>query len=306
MSPIFRTHCRYCEQRIWTFPEPYYSWMRTTMLLRNSLVPYIYSTAYLQAYLGGRGIVSPMYYDYPESDEAYTYETQYMFGPALLASPIAVQPASQNASATVRKAIWLPPDTAWLDLLTGTLESGPQRLNRSYSLNQLPLFAKAGAVLPTRALAAQHQNYPDAIRWKLIKGSGNGSGDLYEDAADNMNYKQGEATLTRLTYTGDVAKMEALNVVISPAAPLSPGGTAPPGMPTKRVHSIELAGVSSLPSSAACAGDTLGPVAPESGPGFWKTVVNSTLTGSTLESVVIACAPQPLSGAVKLRAQFSA
>jgi hypothetical protein len=295
VAPIFRTHCRYCEQRIWTFPEPYFSWMRTTMLLRNTLVPYIYTTAYRQAYLNGRGLVSPMYYEFPDADEAYAYETQYMFGPALLAAPIAVQPQSTNTSATVSKAIWLPQGVLWLNLLSGDLEAGPMHLNRSYSLNQLPLFAKAGAVLPTRMLAAQHQPFPAAIRWKIIKGADKGAGELYEDEGDNMNYQQGQAALTTLSYVSTHRPAWSMEVAILPATPASANGSLPTGMPEQRVHSLELTGVTEMPISASCSGIKLKEVTPESGPGYWRTPANSSLTGSTMVSIVVECQAQNMS-----------
>lgn len=259
------------------------------MLLRNTLVPYIYTTAYRQAYLNGRGLVSPMYYEFPDADEAYAYERQYMFGPALLAAPIAVQPQSTNTSATVFKPIWLPESVLWLNLLNGDLEAGPMHLNRSYSLNQLPLFAKAGAVLPTRTLAAQHEPFPAVIRWRIIKGADKGAGELYEDEGDNMNYQQEQAALTTLSYVSTHKPTWSMEVAILPATPASANGSLPSGMPEQRVHSLELTGVTEMPSSALCNGIKLEKVTPESGPGYWRTPVNSTLTGSTMVSIVVEC-----------------
>lgn len=99
-SPIFRTHCRYCEQRIWTFGTVYYPWMAATMWLRDALVPYIYTAARF-AEDSGVGLLRPCYYEFPTADEAYIYEEQYIFGPDVLVSPVTTAPdVSRNQIAT--------------------------------------------------------------------------------------------------------------------------------------------------------------------------------------------------------------
>ena len=59
---------------------------RDAIYLRYALIPYIYTMA-RWSYDTGVGMCRPMYYDYPEADEAYRYEGQYMFGNDILGSP---------------------------------------------------------------------------------------------------------------------------------------------------------------------------------------------------------------------------
>ena len=87
-----------------------YEIMRRFLLIRASLVPYIYSSARL-AYDEGLSLLRPLYYLFPEASEAYSYDHQYMFGPDLLLAPVTqpVDPASQ----LVTKDIWIP-EVSWL------------------------------------------------------------------------------------------------------------------------------------------------------------------------------------------------
>ncbi|MCU0646153.1 MAG: hypothetical protein MUC94_18080 [bacterium] len=89
-SPILRTHTTRnpnAERRIWAYPTDYFLIMREAVLLRYALIPYIY-TASRNAYDTGVSICRPMYYDFPESEDAYLFKDQYMFGDDLLVAPI--------------------------------------------------------------------------------------------------------------------------------------------------------------------------------------------------------------------------
>ena len=82
-----------------------YEIMRQFMILRASLVPYIYSSARL-AYDEGLSLLRPLYYLFPEDPEAYMFDHQYMFGPDLLVAPV-TQPVD-SVSQMVSKEIWIP------------------------------------------------------------------------------------------------------------------------------------------------------------------------------------------------------
>jgi len=144
-SPILRTHTTKnpeAERRIWAYPVDYFLIMREAFLLRYALIPYIY-TAARQAYETGVSICRPMYYDYPEASEAYEFKDQYLFGDNLLVAPITapVSPDSLLAS----KTIWLPEGT-WIEWPTGARLQGPARLVRTFALDEIPVYVKAGSI----------------------------------------------------------------------------------------------------------------------------------------------------------------
>ena len=72
-SPILRTHTTKnpdSERRIWAYPEPYSSMLRSAFQLRYALQPYIYTEA-RRTYDTGVAFFRPLYYDWPEANEAY-------------------------------------------------------------------------------------------------------------------------------------------------------------------------------------------------------------------------------------------
>ena len=79
--------------------------MRKFFILRAALVPYIYSSA-RQAYDEGLSLLRPLYYLFPEAEEAYTHDLQYMFGPDLLVAPV-TQPVDPTTGMATMD-IWIP------------------------------------------------------------------------------------------------------------------------------------------------------------------------------------------------------
>jgi hypothetical protein len=110
-SPILRTHTTKnpdAERRIWAYPPEYARAMRDTFLLRYALIPYIY-TASRQTYDTGVPFLRPMYFEYPASEEAYTFKEQYLFGDDMLVAPVVSARSKDTRLAT--KSLWLPPGT---------------------------------------------------------------------------------------------------------------------------------------------------------------------------------------------------
>ncbi|MDP4207168.1 MAG: glycoside hydrolase family 31 protein, partial [Bacteroidota bacterium] len=82
LSPIFRTHSTkdpHIVKDIWNFPHEYSSIITEVVNERYALVPYIYTMA-RKTYDTGISLCRPMYYDYPEKQEAYSFKNEYMFG----------------------------------------------------------------------------------------------------------------------------------------------------------------------------------------------------------------------------------
>ena len=146
-SPILRTHTTKnaeAERRIWAYPEPYSGLMRQAFHQRYALEPYIYTEA-RRTYDEGVAFLRPLYYDWPEADEAYQAKGEYLFGEQLIVSPITApaNPATQLAE----QRIWLPPGE-WIEWPTGRRFVGPVSLDRSFSIDQIPVYARSGAIIP--------------------------------------------------------------------------------------------------------------------------------------------------------------
>jgi alpha-glucosidase len=146
-SPILRTHTTKnpdAERRVWAYPEPYSSILRSTFQLRYALEPYLYTEA-RRTYDTGVAFFRPLYYDWPEETAAYESKGEYIFGDQMLAAPVTA-PADKISGLATEK-IWIP-QGEWVEWPTGKHLSGPATIERSFSIEQTPVYLRAGAIVP--------------------------------------------------------------------------------------------------------------------------------------------------------------
>jgi len=180
LSPVLRTHTTTnpaAERRIWAFDKPYFDAMRDAFRLRYSLIPYIYTMA-RKCHDTGLPLCRPMYYEWPELDEAYERPNQYMFGDDLLVAPV-IKPGSAITGMS-EVDVWLPPGQ-WIHWFTGAIFEGSRQIKLPVALDEIPLFARAGSVIPTtypRQRSDRQANGPLIIN--VFPGCG-GEFVLYED-----------------------------------------------------------------------------------------------------------------------------
>lgn len=192
-SPILRTHATaagHIERRIWKYAN--FEQMRDAIYLRYALIPYIYTMA-RWSYDTGVGMCRPMYYDYPEADEAYRYEGQYMFGNDILVAPVTSSDKGTNVS---EKDIWLP-EGKWYEVMTGELIDGGSVVTRSFTREQIPYYYREGAIIPLYPRMMHLKKRPETLTLQFTPGA-RGEFNYYEDAGNNADY-QTACTFTRIT-----------------------------------------------------------------------------------------------------------
>lgn len=192
-SPILRTHATaasHIERRIWMFPN--FTQMRDAIQLRYKLIPYIYTYA-RHSYDTGVGICRPMYYDYPELEEAYHYEGQYMFGDNILVAPIT---ESDNGTNSIDKTIWLP-EGKWYEVATGEVLEGNQVITHKFTQDQIPYYYSEGAIIPLYPKISHLKERPDTLILQFAPGSA-GEFNYYEDEGNSTNYET-DYTFTKIT-----------------------------------------------------------------------------------------------------------
>lgn len=191
-TPIFRSHATddsRIERRIWKFPN--FSKLRDAVKLRYALFPYIYTMA-RETYDTGIGMCRPLYYEYPECEEAYKYEGEYFFGNDILVAPI-TEPASADGVAS--KEIWFP-EGKWWDVSHAELIEGPCVKTLDFSQDQIPFFFKEGAMIPLNLSTVRNVTTPaTSLIINTVAGK-EGVGSLYEDSGDNTDYANVYATTT--------------------------------------------------------------------------------------------------------------
>jgi len=234
-SPILRTHAtknldNERERRIWAYPEPYAEHMRDAFNLRYALLPYLYTEA-RTTYDSGVAFLRPLYYDWPEEPAAYAQKGQYAFGDQLFVVP--VTQAMHAGSRLARVEVWIPPGR-WIEWPTGREFSGPQMVERHFSLEQIPVYARAGAILPMQpAMLRADERSLDPLLLTVFPLMDGGSSEyrLYEDNGNGTDYRRGASRWTPISaeQRGDELRIE-----------VHPGQGTFPGMVERRSYQLRL------------------------------------------------------------------
>lgn len=188
-TPIFRTHAatgQGIERRIWLYDN--FSDLNRAVKLRYALFPYIYAMA-RKCYDTGVGICRPLYYEYPETEEAYTVKNQYFFGDDILVAPIA-EPGKEGAT---EKEVWLP-EGEWWSPSHNRMLSGNARMKLTFDHSQYPWFIRRGGIVVMNPESVRRvSERPDTLIVNFVAGE-SGSAVLYEDAGDTDRYPTEYAT----------------------------------------------------------------------------------------------------------------
>lgn len=224
-TPVFRTHATNwegIERRIWKYEN--FPSLLETVKLRYALMPYIY-TAARQAYDTGVSLCRPLYYEWPEVNNAYLFEDEYMFGDDILVAPVVTKPGSDGMTA---RRIWLP-EGHWFDVCRNKIVNGNRIFTDSYAMEEIPYFYRAGSIIVNNPPMMNLNTRPDRLILKVVPGS-NGKTSLYEDEGDTEGYKQGAYTTTEISHEGN-------SLTIHPRVGKFPG------MPETRSYTVEFLAV---------------------------------------------------------------
>ncbi len=190
-TPVFRTHSSknaLLERRVWAYPPVYSEPMQEAIRLRYDLSYYIYDMA-REAYDTGVSICRPMYYDWPESDQAYSMKEQYMFGNQILATAVC-SPVSPDTGLAGRE-IWFPEGCDWYDMATGMVYAGGQTRLLQYTIDENPWYVKAGSVLPLADESlGSLQEKSKVLRLLVVPGDGHAEYVHYEDDGTSQAYSR--------------------------------------------------------------------------------------------------------------------
>lgn len=194
-QPIFRVH-GHGDRLPWSYPGATKDAAEKFIRLREALVPYSYSLA-AQANQTGIPMVRAMYLNYPQYDQAYTYKTQYLYGDDVLVAPITTP---NDASGHGSVSVWFPPGR-WTDYFTGQTYTGPSTRTITAGLGTMPVFLKAGAVVPERTDYVDNvdQRPLDQVTLDVAPGAP-GRFNLYEDAGEGNGNEHGRSATTPIHY----------------------------------------------------------------------------------------------------------
>ncbi|MCU4972279.1 DUF5110 domain-containing protein [Halobacteria archaeon AArc-m2/3/4] len=205
--PLFRSHGTNTAREMWRFGEPGDATYDTLVKfdeLRYRLLPYIYSLAgweTLEDYTTFRHLA----FDFREDQRVHDVTDQFLCGPSLMVCPV-TEPMYYEAESTPlsgkakAREVYLPEGTEWYDFWTGERYDGGQTILADAPLEKVPLFVRAGSILPMGPIVQHTDENPDAA-WELRVYPGrDGSFELYEDAGDGYEYEDGAYATTDLEW----------------------------------------------------------------------------------------------------------
>jgi alpha-D-xyloside xylohydrolase len=197
-SPIFRVHGTRNpdENELWSYGADAQKILVNYDTLRYRLMPYIYSEAWQVTSQHGT-LMRPLVMDWREDVEAQNTGDEYMFGLAILVNPVTTQGATS-------RTVYLPQAT-WYDFWTGEKQEGGKRITADAPIEKLPLFVRAGSIIPMGPKMEWTTEKPaDPIELRIYPGA-DGDFTLYEDQNDGYAYEKG-AHATIALHWDDAAK----------------------------------------------------------------------------------------------------
>lgn len=222
--PIFRTHGHRSNEENELFSYgPVTPILVSYDKLRYRMMPYIYSLAW-KVTSDDATMMRPLVMDWRTDDKVWDIGDEFMFGPSILVSPVTQQGATE-------RYLYLPPAPHWYDFWTGKETQGDQRFDASAPLDRIPLYVKAGSILPLGPEIEYAGEKPDApIEVRVYRGA-NAHFDLYEDQGDTYNYEKGEKSVIPMDWN-DVAQTLTIGARVG----------SYPGMPQRREFRVVFVG----------------------------------------------------------------
>ncbi|MBR1668445.1 MAG: DUF5110 domain-containing protein [Bacteroidaceae bacterium] len=192
-APLMRVHGYMSDTEPWRYGKEAQEIFTQCIRERYRLLPYIYSNA-ADVSLKGGTLMRPFVFDFPNDNEALAQQNEYMFGHSLLINPVT------EAGVSTWKT-YLPQHKAgWYDYATGTHYSGSLSVNAPVTLATIPVFVKAGSILP---IGSDRQSTADQVEGLMtlrVYPGADAEFTLYEDEGTNYNYEQGKFATIRMAW----------------------------------------------------------------------------------------------------------
>ena len=179
--PVFRTHGQRYSNELWTYDKVFPA-LLVVDRLRYRLLPYVYSLAW-KVTSEDYTIQRPLVMDFREDPATWEIGDQFLFGPAILVSPVVTEHATS-------RSVYLPSGAGWYDFWTGERTVGGVNVTVPAPLDRIPLSVRAGSILPLGPVIEYAGQASDPIELRVYPGA-DGDFTLYEDEGDSYRYERG-------------------------------------------------------------------------------------------------------------------
>ncbi|WFB64891.1 glycoside hydrolase family 31 protein [Sphingobacterium sp. WM] len=184
-SPFMRVHSAgdTRDREPWSFGPEWEAICKKFIELRYKLLPYIYSTFWLQ-HKYGEPILRPIAMLEQEKAKNMIREEEFGFGNQLLVSPV-LHPGQAN------KIVYLPEGT-WYYYFDNTYYEGGQEYTIDTPLDEMPFFVRGGSIIPEYpVMQFTGERRVESLRLNLYYAEGEHTSSLYSDHGETFAYEQG-------------------------------------------------------------------------------------------------------------------
>ncbi len=190
-QPVMRAHGERNHNEVWAYGQQAEPILAKYLKLRYQLLPYTYSAAY-RSYQTGAPYMRALFMDFPHDSKAADIPDEYMYGPAFLVAPVTEQGAT-------RRTVYLPAGSDWYNYWTNERLHGGQTIVADAPIDTLPLFVKAGSIVPLGSdiLSAQQ---PQTITSVKVYPGADGSLNIFQDDGKTYGYEKNGGSITKLTW----------------------------------------------------------------------------------------------------------
>ena len=178
--PLFAGQSGHANE-LWTYDKVFPALLAVDRL-RYRLLPYVYSLAW-KVTSEDYTIQRPLVMDFRQDPATWEIGDQFLFGPAILVSPVVTEHATS-------RSVYLPSGAGWYDFWTGERTAGGVTVTVPAPLDRIPLAVRAGSILPLGPVIEYAGQATDPIELRVYPGA-DADFTLYEDEGDGYRYERG-------------------------------------------------------------------------------------------------------------------
>jgi alpha-glucosidase len=201
LTPFLRSHSENGSNphEPYSFPAEYADINRASIELRYRLLPYLYSL-FEEHTRTGAPVMRPLWFEHPDDARTYLIEDEYLVGRDLLVAPVVTE-------SVTKRRVYFPAGDDWVDWWDGKTYKGGSDADVGAPLDRLPLFARAGAAIPTQPVIQHTGEMASAPLLLAVVRGADGASSFYEDAGEGYDYARGASRTVTATQRGGALRL---------------------------------------------------------------------------------------------------